>query len=130
MAKRSITISNHLSIKQIESHLTKKQLVFCKLYATNNNISQSSKQANIPYVSAYSALRENPYVEMYCNMLRQQMIDEYNLKIEYCVMQMKKTIEMALEKKDYKTAAEITQKLSKIQPPITNPTTDVIITIN
>jgi len=36
------------------------------------------------------------------------MIDEYNLKIEYCVMQMKKTIEMALEKKDYKTAAEIT----------------------
>lgn len=69
-------------------------------------------------------------MEQYCNMLRQQLVDEYNLKIEYCVMQMKKTIEMALEKKDYKTAAEITQKLSKIQPPVLNTSNDIIITIN
>ena len=113
------TITSQRSIKQIAQTLTAKQRSFCQFYAISNNATQSAKKAGYIDMSVIQKkLFKNPLVLELIQQLRKQMIQDYIVQTQYCVMQYKKLIDMAIQSNDYMGASTIVQKISKLKQPL------------
>lgn len=107
------------TIQARKEALTKKERMFCEYYAISNNASESARKAGYCDGSVVQKkLMKNHAILQLLELLRKQMVQQYILQTEYCVMQYKQCINAAKEAGDYNGCANIIQKLSKLKQPI------------
>lgn len=106
-------------IKNKDKSLTAKQRAFCQYYAVCNNGMLSAQKAGYSDRGKASkdVLAKDAAIR-YISELRKQMIEEFTVQTEYCIMQWKKLTQMAISQGDYTAAANIVQKISKMKEPI------------
>lgn len=113
------TITSQRSKEQMSQALTAKQRMFCEYYAISNNAQEAAKKAGYKDMCVIQKrLFKNALVLELIQELRKQMIQDYLVQTEYCVMQYKKLIDMAMKTGDYTGASLIVQKLSKLKQPL------------
>lgn len=112
---------NHPIVKKQTStrlNLTPKQKLFAQFYAISNNASDAASKAGYVDKSNGVKMLRKPHVSQYVAQLRKQMIEQYIVHYQFCVMQYKQLLLIAKQNKDYQLAMDILQKISKLREPM------------